>query len=120
MKQHRPFLPWGKICWEVMDPRLLYVYPHYEREGLQLADIVASAFFKACDKHDTGACDPQFAKLLSDRMARIPDTTAGQIAGYGLKLLPNFRKAKLDPDQASIFKFYGYPAQWWDPEAFSR
>jgi hypothetical protein len=120
MKQHRPFLPWGKICWEVMDPRLLYVYPHYEREGLQLADIVASAFFKACDKYDTGACDPQFAKLLSKRMARVPDTTTGRISGYGVKLLPNFRKAKLDADQAEIFKFYGYPEQWWDPEAFSR
>jgi hypothetical protein len=42
-----------------------------------------------------------------------------KISGYGLKLLPGFAKAKLDSDQAEIFRFYGYPAQWWDPEAFS-
>lgn len=119
LKRHRPFLPWGKIEWDVLHPDLFFVYPHWEREGLQLVDIVASAFFKACDKYDTGACDPQFAKLLEPRMAREPDTKKGQISGFGVKLLPNLRNAKLDPDQAEIFKSYGYPKQWWDPEAFS-
>jgi hypothetical protein len=95
-------------------------YPHLEREGLQLADAVAAAFFKACDKHDTGACDPQFAKLLRDRMAREPDNHSGRISGFGVKLLPSFAKARLDPDQAEIFRHYGYPGQWWDPEAFSE
>lgn len=99
---------------------LLRVYPHWEREGLQIADAVAGAFFKACDKYDTGSCDPQFAKLLKPKMAREPDTEAGQISGFGVKLLPNFKKAELDKDQAEIFRFYGYPRQWWDPEAFSE
>ena len=102
-----------------MHPQLMHVYPHYEREGLQLADIVASAFFKACDKHDTGGCDPSFAELLRPRIARIPDRPNGLIAGYGVKLMPNMKKAQLDADQAAIFKSYGYPKQWWDPEAFS-
>jgi hypothetical protein len=86
-----------------------------EREGLQLADVVAAAFFKACDKHDTGACDSQYAKLLRPRMARERD----KISGFGVKLLPGFAKASLDADQAEIFRYYGYPGQWWDPEAFS-
>lgn len=120
MKSGNQFLPWGSLAWSTIDPRLMHVYRHYERDGLVLADIVASAFFKACDKYDTGACDPRFAKLLEPRMAREPDTTGGQIAGYGLKLLPGFKQAKLDRDQAEIFRFYGYPSQWWDPEAFSR
>jgi hypothetical protein len=120
MKRANPFLPWGRICFDVLHVNLLRVYPHLEREGLQLADTVASAFFKACDKHDTGACDPQFAKLLSGRMARDPDNHTGKVSGYGLKLLPSFSKAKLDPDQAEIFRHYGYPSQWWDPEAFSE
>ncbi len=118
LKKHNPYLPWGKICWDVMHPGLMHVYQHYEREGLQLADIVASAFFKACDKHDTGGCDPSFAELLRPRMGRDPDRPDGKIAGYGVKLLPNMKTAKLDPDQAVVFKSYGYPKQWWDPEAF--
>jgi len=119
LKKHNPFLPWGRIAWEVMDPALMYIYPHLEREGLQLADVVASAFFKACDKHDTGACDPTFAKILKPRMGREPDKRRGQISGFGVKLMPSMRKAKLDPDQAAIFRHYGYPSQWWCPEAFN-
>lgn len=119
LKKHNPFLPWGRIQWDVMHKDLLRVYPHKEREGLQLADVVASAFFKACDKHDTGACDPTFAKLLRPRMARNPDRKNGQISGFGVKLMPSMLKAKLDPDQAEIFKHYGYPQQWWCPEAFN-
>lgn len=119
LKRQNPFLPWGKLCWEVLDRRQMHVYPHWDREGLQLADIAASAFFKACDKYDTGGCDPQYAKLLEPRMGRDFHKNDVKIAGYGLKLLPNMANAKLDPDQAAIFKHYGYPDQWWDPEAFS-
>lgn len=119
MKRHNPFLPWGRIEWDVLHRDLFFVYPHWDREGLQLADIVASAFFKACDKHDTGECDPRFAKLLEPRMAREPDRRSGQISGFGVKLLPSMQIARLDQDQAEIFRFYGYPKQWWDPEAFS-
>ncbi len=119
LKKHNPYLPWGKIYWEVMSPDQLHVYPHLDREGLQLADVVASAFFKACDKHDTGACDPGFAKALRNRMAREPNKVRGQISGFGVKLMPSMRRAKLDTDQAAIFKHYGYPSQWWCPEAFS-
>lgn len=116
MKKYKSFLPWGRIYFEVLHMNLLRVYPHLEREGLQLADVISSAFFKACDKRDTGGCDPQFAKLLKGRMAR----ERGSIAGFGVKLLPNLTRANLDSDQSEIFRFYGYPRQWWDPEAFSR
>lgn len=114
------FLPWGRVQFEVLHPNLFFVYPHNQREGLQLADVVASAFFKACDKHDTGGCDTRFARLLHNRMAREPDNLAGQISGYGVKLLPSLKRACLDPDQQEIFEFFGYPNQWWDPEAFSK
>jgi hypothetical protein len=119
LKKFNPYLPWGRIQWDVMDKDLLRVYPHREREGLQIADVVASAFFKACDKHDTGGCDPSFAKILRARMGRHPDTKRGEISGFGVKLMPSMRKAKLDADQAEIFRFYGYPKQWWCPEAFN-
>jgi hypothetical protein len=109
------FLPLGDLEWETMHRDLLGVHPHKQRAGLQLADTVASAFFKACDCCDTGACDPEFAKLLGPRMCRVPDGFTGQISGYSVKLMPNLKKAALLPEQAAIFKHYGYPKQWWAP-----
>ncbi len=90
------------------------VYNHLERDGLKLPDIVAGAFFKAVDVYQTGGCDPAYAKLLSPRMARAPDT--GQVGGYGVKLLPNWRtlnKFKVPEKQRAIFRFYGYPSDYW-------
>lgn len=52
------FLQAGNIYWDVLDRRLIKINPSEELGGLQLADICASAFFKACDVFDTGACDP--------------------------------------------------------------
>jgi Protein of unknown function (DUF3800) len=114
------FIPFGDLKWETMHRDLLHIYPHKKRAGLQLADSIASAFFKACDCYDTGACDPEFARLLAPRMARVPDATSGgQISGYGVKLMPAFKKANLLPEQAAIFTHYGYPRQWWDPASIS-
>lgn len=109
-------LPLGDLQWEVMDRNLLEVHNHSARAGLQLADVVASAFFKAADIYDTRGCDPQFAKLLEPRMGRDPDTQAGKVMGYGVKLMPKWSIAKLRPEQQAIFRFYGYPGtQWWMP-----
>jgi hypothetical protein len=108
-------LPLGNLVWETIDKDLLFIFPHKQRAGLQLADTVASAFFKACDCVDTGGCDPQFAKLLLPRMCRAPDGNVGAISGYSVKLMPRFKDAKLLAEQAEIFTYYGYPRQWWAP-----
>ncbi len=114
------FLPLGDLVWETMDRGLLHIFPTKKRAGLQLADAVASAFFKACDCFDTGACDPEFAKLLEPRIGRMPDgTTGGSVSGFGVKLMPAFKKAALLPEQAEIFTHYGYPKQWWAPASVS-
>jgi hypothetical protein len=109
------FLPLGNLVWETIDENLMFIYSHKERAGLQLADTVASAFFKACDFLDTGECNPEFAKLLAPRMCQVPDGNQGEISGYSLKLMPSPTKAKLLPIQAQIFSYYGYPKQWWAP-----
>lgn len=114
------FLKFGKINWETIDFNLLKVYPHYERAGLQLADIVASSFFKACDRFSTGECDPSFAKILQPRMARFRDHSKNSVSGYGVKLLPSFKGASLLDEQQEVFRFYGYPRQWWDPASFNQ
>jgi hypothetical protein len=110
------FLSSGDLKWPVMDASLLKVYNHKQRAGLQLADIVASSFFKAMDVYDTKECDPQFAKALHPRMAHYRDTKDGLISGYGLKLLPSFKRLTLLPEQTEIFRYYGYPKEWWDPD----
>lgn len=109
------YLPLGYIEWKVMHRELLEIHKHRDRAGLQLADCVASAFFKAVDIYDTGNCDPSFAKLLDSRMGRDSDTQNGLVSGYGLKLMPSMKKADLEPAQKEIFYYYGYPKQWWAP-----
>jgi hypothetical protein len=110
-------LPLGDLAWDTMHRDLLHIYSTKQRAGLQLADTVASAFFKACDHLDTGECDPSYAKLLSPRMCRVSDRVGGAVSGYSVKLMPAFGKAKLLPEQAAIFTHYGYPKQWWAPNS---
>lgn len=110
------FTPFGDLKWPVIDHELFHVYNHKSRAGLQLADVVASSFFKECDVYSTGKLDSRFAKLLSPRIAKYRDKKGAMAAGYGVKLLPSFYKAQLLANQKEIFEFYGYPEQWWDPD----
>jgi hypothetical protein len=113
-RANNQFINHGDIVYETIHSHLLEVRDDISEPGLQLADGVASSFFKACDKYDTGKCDPSFAKLLTNRMGACPDEKHGVISGYGVKLLPGMRNAKLNRDQEDIFIHFGYPNQWWD------
>lgn len=101
----------GNIEYDTIHMNLMEVHNHTGHDGLKLPDIVASAFFKGADIHDTGNCDPQFADALRPRMAR----SRGLISGYGVKLMPGLGplSGKVEPQQLEIFKRYGYPEQWW-------
>lgn len=114
------YLPLGSIVWETIDEELIFIYQNKQRAGLQLADTVASAFFKACDHLDTGQCDAEYAKLLAPRMCRDPDGNHAMASGYSVKLMPKLADAKLLPVQAEIFAHYGYPRQWWAPTSFTN
>lgn len=111
------YLKFGRIFWNAIDYDLLKIYPHYERAGLQLADIVASSFFKAIDVYNTGGCNPRFAEALRPRIARYRDSSRNSAAGYGVKLMPSLSRAKLLPEQEEVFRSYGYPVQWWAPDS---
>jgi hypothetical protein len=112
-RNNNQYLRMGDIQYETIHSRLLEVRDHKSELRLGLADAVASAFYKACDKRDTGACDARFAKLLEPRIAHAGDVQNGLMSGYGVKLFPSLRKAALDKDQSEIFRHYGYPKQWW-------
>lgn len=108
------FIPWGELDFRTLHRELMHVYNHRERPGLKLADIVASAFFRAVDIHDTRNLNTSFAKLLKPKMAADPESKL--ISGYGVKLLPNLRalnRFSVPAAQREIFHYYGYPKQWW-------
>lgn len=99
--------------WEVMSHNLVEAYPHYQRAGLQLADVVASAFYQAVDNLDTGPCNGEYARALRPRMAA---TVEGAYVDYGVVLQPTPAwSADLSEDQKEIFRFYGYDftVPWW-------
>ena len=107
------YLPWGDLEWDTIHRLLLSKDFHKNLAGLKLADIVAAAFFGACDNKQSGPCDPQFAERLMPIMGRYRNRSDGRYSGYGVKLLPSFGAAKLSTDQAAIFRHYGYPLQLW-------
>lgn len=98
------FLAKREIKHQVLRYGLVDYAPHQSVAGLQLADIVASAFYQASDVLDVSQ-DTSFAEALRPKMAR----SSGVIADYGVVLQPTPPwKAKLTDAQKSIFAFYGY------------
>lgn len=109
----RMVLTRGNLVWDVYHPLLLKRGKPDAIAGLQCADLVASAFFKACDHYHTGGTNKIFATQFRGRMGRVPDRQSGKIAGFGLKVLPKFSPNSWRPDQAGIFRDFGYPDEWW-------
>lgn len=108
------YIPWGHVDFRTLNSNYMHVYSHRENQGLKLPDIVASAFFRAVDIHDTGNRNADFAKLLKPKMAADPDSKL--ISGYGVKLMPNMKtldRFNVPLEQREIFMHYGYPKQWW-------
>ena len=105
------FLNLGDLRWSTIDHDEIFAYDHKSMAGLQLADVVASAFYQAVAETPTRRCDPQFAKLLRKTVAfRLKYAKYGdgyrQRFGYGVKILPSLGKADLTADQRRIFDFY--------------
>jgi hypothetical protein len=92
------------VRWRVLHPSSSRIVRHDKNAGVQLADVVASAFFQAADT-SLPNWNVENAKLLSPR---IPIEN-GRWADYGVVLQPAWRQARLTADQEQIFRFYGYP-----------
>ncbi|MGD0192573.1 MAG: DUF3800 domain-containing protein [Rhizomicrobium sp.] len=107
------YIPWGDIEWETIHELLLDKDYNSNLDGLKIADVVASAFFCACDNQQSGPCQPEFAANLKPVMACFPHNDTGRYSGYGVKLLPKWSEAKLGIAQQAIFRRYGYPLQLW-------
>lgn len=59
-------LNYRQITWPVIDHDEIFVFDHAKYAGLQLADVIAGAFYQAVEQNRGGAlaCDPSCAKLL--------------------------------------------------------
>lgn len=88
----------------MLSSKLIEVIQHDQNAGLQLADIVASAFYNAA--HTGGATwDTSPAKALKPRVAMLNNEHTNQ----GLTLLPwSNWSLLLEESQKEIFRFYGY------------
>lgn len=111
----------GQVYFDVIDQRLVEIVPHFALSGLKFPDIAASSFFKGSDIYQTNECNPEFAKILKPRIANLQYQAAEELeayttfAGFGVKLLPSLKGAKITREQQELYRFYGYPRQWWDP-----
>lgn len=66
------------------------------RMGLQIADAVASGFFKAVEPSEYGHTEDRYARMLKPVVYREGETCLG----YGLSFWPeNGTEAKLEPDE---------------------
>jgi hypothetical protein len=89
--------------WQVLDDRLFETKPHWFYEGLQVADVVASSFYRAIDVLDVQQTT-EFADILIPTLAKENE----DISDYGLKLLPEPEEVQLLPRQKEIFLKCGY------------
>ncbi|MFN3399530.1 MAG: DUF3800 domain-containing protein [Ferrovibrio sp.] len=99
----RLYLNTGDIKWDYIDEHRIFTYDHRERAGLQLADVVASAFYQAATGKSGDESDIAPAKTLAPRMCVARN---GTVFNYGLKFMPAYYKAQLTPVQKRIFEFY--------------
>jgi len=98
--------------WETMHYKLVSSHLHEDRAGLQMADVVASAFYTAVDHLDTGPCRPEPAMLLKPRMAFEMISGQRSITDYGVTLQPTpDYSVDITSNQQAIFRHYGYEFQ---------
>jgi hypothetical protein len=103
------YLKRGEINWSVINPNEVEVFQAKRRAGLQLSDIVASAFGQAVERKPDGSVTLDYADALRPIIATQPHRK--QSSDYGLKLMPDPPKLwriGLTPEQAHFFMRFGY------------
>lgn len=93
-----------EIRHQVLRFNLVDYVPHLQNAGLQLADIVASAFFQSVETSGR-KWETRHAKVLAPILAKERNV----VADFGLALQPtNPNDLSLSEDQKEIFRHYGY------------
>lgn len=88
----------------IVEASLIEAVQHEQNAGLQMADIVASAFYQGAHARAKN-WDTRPAQALKPRVA----TVGNKYANKGLQLLPwSTWKNPLTDEQKLLFRFYGY------------
>ena len=105
-------LGYKELDWSVIDFDEIYAHDHGDKAGLQLADVVAGAFFQAVELNRGGQveCDPSYAKLLKPLMNH---NGKRWYLGFGVKPMPMLFEMELTDPQKQIFTIYGANAKSW-------
>lgn len=104
------FLEKRLVRTDMLSTDLMDDYPHESRAGLQLADVIASAFYQSSDCLGPGRWDAEPAKALK----RIMAAESGSQVDFGVSLQPTPPwKANLTADQQHVFEHYGYSFARW-------
>lgn len=73
-----------RIEWDIIRPDQILAYSAGSRMGLQIADAVASGFFKAVEPSRLGFTEDRYARMLKPVVFRHKN----RYLGYGLKFFP--------------------------------
>ena len=77
--------PKRSIDWSVLNPEDIRVENHSKRAGLQIADIVTSATYKALEPNRYGDVEPRYVRNLSQRFIR----KGRSVNNEGLTFIPS-------------------------------
>lgn len=107
-------LNYKDLKWSVIDEEEVRVLDHAERAGLQLADVIAGAFYQAVELNRGGQVevDPSYAKLLKPLIHHKGMFNSWYL-GVGLKTMPALHEMDLVEPQKAIFSHYGAAAKDW-------
>ncbi|MDR3529022.1 MAG: DUF3800 domain-containing protein [Rhodopila sp.] len=93
------------LAWDVVDIQQIHHFSHRQRAGLQMADIVTSAFYRGLGQANGRAGDVRFSSILKPRVAEGPEG----VFGFGVKLQPDHWDRTLMDNQREIFELFGAP-----------
>lgn len=86
--------------WSVLDIDGIKVENHSKRAGLQLADLVTSAFGNALEPNRFGNYEPRYAEILIPKLI----TSRGTASNSGLTIVPNMSAANCDDEQMAFLR----------------
>lgn len=89
-----------RIHWAALDAANVKAVPAPEKAGLQVADFVASATYKAVTRNAWGHVEPRYLQMMKECFYR----RGGKILSYGVKCYPDLEKIKPSNPEVSIFE----------------